>query len=95
MHENNRYPNPWLSTSLLVLFCLSLTSLQLIGDDSGNSAVPWLNRIDDDIRELVHATTKEVPPYPLRDKKWLDVKNWPGELTLDGERYTLRLEVQR
>lgn len=59
-----------------------------------NPTVDWrLSDLSSTIRDRVHLTAGQVPPFPHEDPKLMDSRKWPGVTVIGGERCSLRVQA--
>ena len=58
------------------------------GDPPGD----W-SRVPQNIRKRLHLSINQIPPYPVDDRRLMNVRSWPKVRVLDGKEYYLEYEA--
>jgi len=53
------------------------------------------SRVRQDIRERLHTSVNQIPPYPEDDRRLMNVRSWPKARVFDGKEYVLEYEAWR
>ncbi len=78
-----------------VRLSLALFLLALGAGPSSSVADPasdW-SRVPQEIREQLHLSIKQIPPYPENDRRLMNVRSWPKARVFDGKEYVLEYEA--